>query len=65
MSIELVDTKEACRILGGNRPLDRRLLWKIVNRDKAFPYYKIGGSNRYDKRDLDRYVASRKRGKAA
>ena len=59
---DLLDTRQACEYLGG---ISRNLLWKLVNRDKAFPYYKVGGSNKYDRRDLDRYVASRKRGRAA
>ena len=58
---DLLRTEQACAYLG----VSRVTLWRLVHRDRGFPVYKIGGSNRYDKRDLDRYVASRKRGRAA
>lgn len=50
--IELVDADEACRILGGSRPLNRATLYRGVA-SRRFPKpIKVGMSSRWVKAEL-------------
>ena len=50
--IELVDADEACRILGGSRPLNRATLYRAVASGRFPRPIKVGMSSRWVKAEL-------------
>ena len=51
--VELVDAKEACRILGGSRPINHATLYRGISDRRFPPPIKLGGSiSRWVKAEL-------------
>ena len=52
-SVELVDAKEACRILGGSRPINHATLYRGIADGRFPPPVKLGGgTSRWVKAEL-------------